>query len=407
MTASMLADTLPRQAVPFKRPSSTSTFTVDTTQASVMHRLASRLDALPPERQLLAVKIYLAAVAVSLVPLVIAGLFAPLTFAEPSDGHALPFLRDWNTLFMVLVSFPCICILTLTDQRALDDALKIVQSDGAVALSGEDQEAIAANWSRRFKIMNIVGQIVGCLLGATVAAINLVAYMPDDSDFWIADGGRLLPIGYAYICFIFTFYCAASIYVFRNVTTSVLLKEIVSRAKLEMLPFHPDKSGGLRPVGRLGLRNQYALTLLGLNVVLLVLISHVYLPRSAPLTELIVAACAAYVILGPIVFAAPMLPFRDAMLHNKAVLLNEVARRIRVELDDMRAKLPSGTISEEDFKQVECLRKFYDVTDELPAWPFDANTVRKFSTAYAIPIASASYPIVKYAIHYAGNSGNF
>jgi hypothetical protein len=68
MTASMLADTLPRQAVPFKRPSSTSTFTVDTTQASVMHRLASRLDALPPERQLLAVKIYLAAVAVSLVP---------------------------------------------------------------------------------------------------------------------------------------------------------------------------------------------------------------------------------------------------------------------------------------------------------------------------------------------------
>jgi hypothetical protein len=54
---------------------------------------------------------------------------------------------------------------------------------------------------------------------------------------------------------------------------------------------------------------------------------------------------------SPHVFAAPMLPFRDAMLHNKAALLNEVARRIRVELNDMRAKLPSGTISEEDLSK--------------------------------------------------------
>ena len=35
------------------------------------------------------------------------------------------------------------------------------------------------------------------------------------------------------------------------------------------LPLHPDQCGGLRPVGEPGLRNQYTLTLPGLNIVIL------------------------------------------------------------------------------------------------------------------------------------------
>ena len=33
--------------------------------------------------------------------------------------------------------------------------------------------------------------------------------------------------------------------------------------------------------------------------------------------------------------------------------------------------------------------------DELPVWPFDPGTLRKFMTAYVIPIVSAGYPVAK------------
>jgi hypothetical protein len=35
------------------------------------------------------------------------------------------------------------------------------------------------------------------------------------------------------------------------------------------------------------------------------------------------------------------------------------------------------------------------VIDELPVWPFDAGTLRRFVTAYVIPLAAAiGYPIL-------------
>ena len=45
---------------------------------------------------------------------------------------------------------------------------------------------------------------------------------------------------------------------------------------------------------------------------------------------------------------------------------------------------------------VDRLRKIGSVVDELPVWPFDAGTLRKFFAAYIIPaIGSIGYPAVK------------
>jgi hypothetical protein len=98
------------------------------------------------------------------------------------------------------------------------------------------------------------------------------------------------------------------------------------------------------------------------------------------------AAVLAYLILGPVVFIAPLLPFRGGMLKNKSELMREVALRIRMELERLRKELPSGQITKDDEKLIERLRKIGEVIDELPVWPFDAGTIRKFLTAYAIPI---------------------
>jgi hypothetical protein len=76
--------------------------------------------------------------------------------------------------------------------------------------------------------------------------------------------------------------------------------------------------------------------------------------------------------------------------------MKTVALRMRHELDRLHAKLTKDDpITKDDEELVDRLRKISTVIDELPVWPFDAVTLRKFLTAYFIPIASAAYPVAK------------
>jgi hypothetical protein len=109
-----------------------------------------------------------------------------------------------------------------------------------------------------------------------------------------------------------------------------------------------------------------------------------------------IAAGVAYVILGPLVFIGPLLPFRAAMLRTKTELMSEVAQRLRIELQRLRKQLASGPITKEDEKLIDRLRKIGAVFNELPVWPFDAGTLRKFLTAYVIPVLGAiGFPLAQ------------
>jgi len=379
--------------------SSASASAWETTAGSIVHRPFRYLERVGSA--FTAFQLYIIAVGMTFIPLLLGALLSPLSLTTPSPTHRLPFLCDWNVLFMFLVSFPCLVILTVTDYRYLGAALKSIESDGTIVIAQSDYNRLNKRWRGLFKIVNITGQVLGIIVGGLMAYFNFVVYSKPSVGFWIADDGHLLPVGFVFLYCIFLFFAVVPVYIGRNIAMSLFFKDIVAHAELHMLPLHPDKCGGLRPVGRLGLRNQYALTMLGLNIVLLVVISRIYLPM-ADVTGLIVAAIVAYLVLGPVVFMGPLLPFRSGMLRNKSQLMSEVAQRLRVELDRLREQLRSGSISKKDEELIERLRKIGAVIDELPVWPFDAGTLRKFLTAYVIPVASgAAIPVAKMLFHLA------
>lgn len=379
-----------------------SVMALDTTAGSIIHAHFRYLDRVGLGGAFVVPRAYVGAVALTYLPLLLSALFSSPSIIFPSAGHRLPFLFDWNVSFMFLISFPCLVVLTVTDQYVLTRALRTVQSDGTVTILQAEEKLLAERWHRLFRMTNLAGQSLGVVIGMIVAYFNFIVYTPASVGFWIAHEGRLLPVGFVFLYCIFLFYALIPVYVLRNIAIAFLLKDIVTHAKLHLLPMHPDRCGGLQPVGRLGLRNQYALTILGLNLVLLVVVSRLYLDVPNSVNGLIVAAAIAYVILGPVVFTAPLLPFRNGMLRTKSQLMSEVAQRLRVELDRLRAQLASGAISKEDEELIERLRKIGAVIDELPVWPFDAGTLRSFLTAYVIPLVSAvSYPILRAIFEFA------
>jgi hypothetical protein len=369
--------------------------TLDTTAGSALHRLVGLLEGLGLGA-FAPMALYFGAVVITYLPLLVGAWLSPLSMTVPQGTLRFPFFYDVNSMFMFLVSFPCLLILTVTDQQALTWSLNTVQTDGTITVSQADGIALAKRWYRLFRRTNLAAQGLGLAIGGISAYLILRTETAADTGSWIADNKRLLPVGYIFLYCVFLFYAVASIFVLRNFAVALLLRDIVAHAQLHMLPLHPDKAGGLQPVGRLGLRNQYALTLFGLNIVLFVLITYLFLNASSWLIGVLAAVIIAYLILGPLVFVAPLLPFRGGMLRNKTQLMSKVALRMRVELDDLHSRLPSGVVTAEDEQLIERLRKIGALIEELPVWPFDADTLRKFLTAYAIPIVgSLSLPVAK------------
>jgi hypothetical protein len=369
-------------------------FLIDTTEASPLHRLArSRRPGTTG-----ATRAYLLAISVTYLPLAVAALLGRNPLTTPSAEIKLPFFCDWNDAFMFLVSFPTLVAVIVTDQHALTSALFRIQHDGILALPLPVARRLAEHWRRRFRRANVAGYVFGALFGVVIALLNYWGYISPSVGFWMAAKGSIEPVGIVLLFAVFLFYGLSILCVVRNVMTSLMLRDLVSVAPLRMLPLHPDKCGGLRPVGRLGLRNQYLLTVCGLNLVFFVTIVRIYLQVQMSLYGFIVIASLLYLIAGPMVFIGPLLSFHRGMSQTKATLLSEVAARLRVELHRLRGKIPAGRITRKDEELIDRLRKMVAVIDELPVWPFDAAMLRRFKTAYLIPIVGALGSVIDFVV---------
>ena len=370
------------------------TLAVDTTRGSLLHSWARR-----GGRRESMLRTYVVSVLVTYVPLAIAALLGPFSVLPSAAGPRLPFLADWNVAFMLLFSFPAMMMSIVTDQRELAAALSRVQHDGVMVLSRERAAHLVARWSPRWPIVNVAGYAVGAAVGAAITFVNFETFSDPSVGYWIASDSRLVLPGYVFLACVFVFYALIPVCVFRTLAVSLFLRDAVAHASLRMMPFHPDRCGGLRPVGRLGLRSQWLLTVLGLNIVTLGLMV-LYLDMHGSIEILPIAAAVAYVIIGPVVFVAPLLPFRNGMLRTKAELLGEVSARLRIELQRLRTLLPSGVITKDDEELIERLRKIGAVIDELPVWPFDASTLKSFLTAYVAPIGAGVYPTINFILEH-------
>lgn len=368
---------------------STKLAKLDTTSASLLHSLARGICGGSLSSGTSSIKVSAAAISVTYLPLLFSALISQLPIARRTTDVHLPFLFDWNVAFMFLVSFPVLLTLTLRDESVLFSSMGRIQTDGVLVVPDSEWDSLCARWKKRFRLLNLTAQALGLVAGGLLSWLNYKTYAPPQVGFWIASHGRLLPVGFVFLWCIAVFYALLPVYVLRNAGISYFLKDLVEHSEINVLPFHPDQSGGLRPVGEIGLRNQYGLTVVGVNVVLLVFVSVQYLQAPQSLYHLMVAAGIAYLVLGPIVFVGPLLPFRGGMLRTKTELMSEVAQRLRIELHRLHEQLLTGQITKDDEELIDRLRKLGSVIDQLPVWPFDFGTLRRFLSAYITPLLGA------------------
>lgn len=362
----------------------------NTSSKSFLHWLAGQAHpgCSPPKT----VRAYLLVVLLTYIPLLVAVLieakrgFVPLWNGFQDDYVA--FFQDLGLNYALLISLPSLVVLLVSDERLLWTSLEEVRQDKVLVFSAESFNTLKERWNVYFRRINLGAQVVGAAGGVVLAMVtarkNVAA---QDVSSWIANNHHLNLAGDLYVYCIAVFYAVIILYVTRCVAISFFLRAVVraADAPLSILPLHPDRCGGLRPVGRVGLRNQYTLTILGINLLLLLTVWYYDMHRAPSFGKILVAGGVAYLILGPIIFMAPLLPFREAMRTAKRRWKHQFAEVVRTEIDDLRDQIRAKQYDKLDEKLVDRLRKFGTAIDELPIWPFDSATLRKFGAAYLAP----------------------
>ena len=318
----------------------------------------------------------------------------------PAGETRLAYLLDANAAFAFVVSLPVLSYFLLTDDALLRGALEKLVAGGVLESTPSAAGLLVRKWNARFARFNSAAQSIALVVAVLVGLGNHVAYANAESGFWMIVNGRVALAGWLYIVGIAGFYWIVCVFVLRTFAMTWFLRDLVRdpETRLHVLPFHPDNCGGLRPVGQIALRSQYTLTILGVNLAILVWLTFRYLGAQPGIVGLVMVAVVAYLCLGPVVFLAPLLPFRQGMISARAAMLTLVAREAAAEVQELTTALNEHRIREFDIEGLERINRVGDLISKQPIWPFDVTTLRKFLTAYLVPMAGFGVALLLNAI---------
>jgi hypothetical protein len=186
----------------------------------------------------------------------------------------------------------------------------------------------------------------------------------------------------------------AVVYVVRAAAHIRFLWALVKETSVGINFFHRDRCGGLREIGRLGLRNQYSLSIVGINIILMVYIlaktnpslDRIWGPEAM---EMVIISVGLYLLGAPIAFLGPLVPFHKPMLEAKQAYLSDISEARRDEYRRIIKNCSSCDSAEPDIQRMERIERLQSLVERFPVWPFDTNTLRKFSLSYLAPVLTA------------------
>lgn len=160
------------------------------------------------------------------------------------------------------------------------------------------------------------------------------------------------------------------------------LRELGEKFDFDIKPLHPDRSGGLKPIGELCLSINKIIFVFGIGLSMWYILPH---PETSD--TILQIFLAAYIIAGVFFFFYPLWTVHDAMRSQKAHLLDEISSKINVAYKEAYREIRKrgSPVDTTKLEGIQALDILYERADNMPVWPFDVDTLIKFFTTIAFP----------------------
>jgi hypothetical protein len=202
-------------------------------------------------------------------------------------------------------------------------------------------------------------------------------------------------MGYTLVWFVFIAY-AVFLTTLRELIAANYLGRIFRSCKIQVQPLHADGAGGFGFIGTHYVR--VSLLVIGVGYVLsfanflkpLILGQPINLGFTGFLL-LFLYACVTLAL-----FVVPIWSVHFAMQKSKAKLLNEISEEFQEAFEDARSSLDQHSNAVE--VQVEKTKRFNElyqlVAETFPDWPYDSQTIRRFSITAILPLVLSAASLV-------------
>ena len=169
----------------------------------------------------------------------------------------------------------------------------------------------------------------------------------------------------------------------------IYCRDVVSHE--EILPLHPDRTGGLKELGRLSLDLDLivAIPSVGFPIMLLGFVQRTFVQREIKNIELVIALSTLYALTLVFVFFISISPAHDAMVKAK----NDYVLKVHGEYRDLHEGLidkldTKKRIEPEEYSRLSSLYGLYQRVQDMAVWPLDLRTTLRFSITSLIPLIS-------------------
>jgi len=157
---------------------------------------------------------------------------------------------------------------------------------------------------------------------------------------------------------------------------------------------HPDKSGGLRPLGDLCFSNALVIMVPGFWLAAwIVVISYLDLTAYAIWPSYFKRLLVVIFFLALVAFFQPLNSIHKAMVKKRVEIqkrLDELSRK----MDELAKSLLESADSlepqegQKKLDELKFMRQIYENNSKIPVWPFDRSVFIKFVTSQAVPLLS-------------------
>ena len=234
-----------------------------------------------------------------------------------------------------------------------------------------------------YYFQTIAGAICGYILGVLTI---------DPKIGWV--GGNILTELYLRIWYVFLgFLVGGSLFFMWGVFWAIrkYCKNVISHE--DILPLDPDRTGGLRELGRLALDLDLIVALPSI-VFPLYLLTNPELPISIENAGPWILISIAYALVLIFMFFVSISPAHDDMVTAKTNYLLKIHR----EYKDMHKKIvqklePEELIEPGEYKRLSGLYELYDRVESMAVWPLDFQTTLRFSITSLLPLISVGISI--------------
>lgn len=303
---------------------------------------------------------------------------------------ALPYLHDVNLTMMLVVCLPALIISHLREAHLLPQAMSQLVAQGTAIWKRSVATEFVDNWQRIYRKINALAILIGIGGAILVIWINYMALQDNYGKSWQTAHMNApqvnMPGWFFLIVQIGLFWFLLTYQFVRMFGGMALLTSYARSALIRVNPLHPDRVGGLRPVARIGIQNQLIVAIVGVNIGSLFVVLQML--GEATSIWIGVIASIAYLIIAPIVFVGPLIPFRPHMLRSKAEYLHAIADQFRDDLEVVLRYLNDDQASSTKLEKLERLSAVHARIARLPEWPLDTTTIRRFGATLLTPAVS-------------------